>query len=104
MWYSSLISEPTRSTLSVDNPATTFLRGEDNLRGWRPRRESLIWDHQEQLYTLETLEEVRVCTCDTVRVHVGCTCACCPTSACWPKGLNYWKILPILPISTFFQP
>jgi kinesin family protein 1 len=51
-------TEPTRSTLTVPDPAASYVRGEENLRGWRPRRESLIWDHQAQLYTLETLEEM----------------------------------------------
>ena len=39
--------------------STVYVRGEENLRGWRPRRESLIYDHQEQLDKLLMIEEVR---------------------------------------------
>ncbi len=39
-----------------------YVRGEENLRGWRPRRDSLIHDHQEQLDKLHMIEEVRYCT------------------------------------------
>ena len=38
--------------------STVYVRGEENLRGWRPRRESLIFDHQDQLNKLESIEEV----------------------------------------------
>jgi kinesin family protein 1 len=30
----------------------TYVRGEENLRGWRPRGDSIIWDHQWELDTL----------------------------------------------------
>ena len=39
--------------------STVYVRGEENLRGWRPRRESLIYDHQDNLNKLESIEEVR---------------------------------------------
>ena len=38
--------------------STVYVRGEENLRGWRPRRESLIYDHQDELNKLESIEEV----------------------------------------------
>ena len=42
----------------VVDTSTVYVRGEENLRGWRPRRESLIYDHQDQLNKLESIEEV----------------------------------------------
>ncbi len=38
--------------------SSVYVRGEENLRGWRPRRGSLIQDHQEQLDKLHMIEEV----------------------------------------------
>ena len=37
---------------------SVYVRGEENLRGWRPRRESLIFEHREQLEKLKMIEEV----------------------------------------------
>lgn len=34
------------------------MRGEENLHGWRPRGDSLIFDHQWELEKLTRLEEV----------------------------------------------
>lgn len=42
----------------VVDTSAVYVRGEENLRGWRPRRESLIYDHQDQLNKLESIEEV----------------------------------------------
>ena len=50
--------EPLRGASAPADTSMAYVRGEENLRGWRPRRDSLIGDHQEQLYTLELLEEV----------------------------------------------
>lgn len=36
----------------------TYVRGEENLHGWRPRGDSLIFDHQWELEKLTRLEEV----------------------------------------------
>ena len=44
----------------VVDTSTVYVRGEENLRGWRPRRESLIYDHQDELNKLESIEEVCV--------------------------------------------
>lgn len=38
--------------------STTYVRGEENLDGWRPRGDSLIFDHQWELEKLTRLEEV----------------------------------------------
>ena len=37
---------------------STYVRGEENLRGWRPRGESLILDNQELRNKLNLIEEV----------------------------------------------
>lgn len=34
------------------------MRGEENLHGWRPRGDSLIFDHQWELEKMRRLEEV----------------------------------------------
>lgn len=36
----------------------TYVRGEENLDGWKPRGDSLIFDHQWELEKLTRLEEV----------------------------------------------
>ncbi|XP_028968277.1 kinesin-like protein unc-104 [Galendromus occidentalis] len=46
----------------VLDTSTTYVRGEENLAGWRPRGDSLIFDHQwelEKLTRLEQTEKVR---------------------------------------------
>lgn len=35
-----------------------YVRGEENLAGWRPRGDSLILEHQWELEKLEQLHEV----------------------------------------------
>lgn len=42
--------------------SSTYVRGEENLHGWRPRGDSLIFDHQwelEKLTRLQAVERVR---------------------------------------------
>jgi len=41
----------------VVDTSTVYVRGEENLRGWRPRRGSLITDHREQVNKLHMIEE-----------------------------------------------
>ncbi|CAO1363639.1 unnamed protein product [Diamesa serratosioi] len=46
----------------VLDTSTTYVRGEENLKNWRPRGDSLIFDHQwelEKLTRLEMVERVR---------------------------------------------
>ena len=46
----------------VLDTSTTYVRGEENLKNWRPRGDSLIFDHQwelEKLTRLEMVEKVR---------------------------------------------
>lgn len=38
--------------------SNTYVRGEENIVGWRPRGDSLIFDHQWELEKLTTLEQV----------------------------------------------
>lgn len=42
----------------VLDTSSTYVRGEENLDGWRPRGDSLIFDHQWELEKLTRLEEV----------------------------------------------
>lgn len=42
----------------VLDTSMTYVRGEENLHGWRPRGDSLIFDHQWELEKLTRLEEV----------------------------------------------
>lgn len=42
----------------VLDTSSTYVRGEENLDGWRPRGDSLIFDHQWELEKLRRLEEV----------------------------------------------
>ncbi|CAB3378479.1 Hypothetical predicted protein [Cloeon dipterum] len=42
----------------VLDTSSTYVRGEENLHGWRPRGDSLIFDHQWELEKLTRLQEV----------------------------------------------
>ncbi|KAL3215406.1 hypothetical protein MRX96_034118 [Rhipicephalus microplus] len=42
----------------VLDTSSTYVRGEENLHGWQPRGDSLIFDHQWELEKLTRLEEV----------------------------------------------
>lgn len=42
----------------VLDTSSTYVRGEENLNGWRPRGDSLIIDHQWELEKLTRLEQV----------------------------------------------
>lgn len=53
-----LISGVQRRQRRVLDTSTTYVRGEENLHGWRPRGDSLIFDHQWELEKLTRLEEV----------------------------------------------
>lgn len=50
----------------VLDTSVAYVRGEENLAGWRPRSDSLILDHQWELEKLSLLQEVRLC--QTLRV------------------------------------
>lgn len=39
-------------------PNSTYVRGEENIRGWRPRSDSLILEHQIELERLSFIESV----------------------------------------------
>ncbi|GFT75680.1 kinesin-like protein unc-104, partial [Nephila pilipes] len=43
----------------VLDTSSTYVRGEENLHGWRPRGDSLIFDHQWELEKMIRLEDVR---------------------------------------------
>lgn len=44
----------------VLDTSVAYVRGEENLAGWRPRSDSLILDHQWELEKLSLLQEVSV--------------------------------------------
>ena len=43
----------------VLDTSVAYVRGEENLAGWRPRSDSLILEHQWELEKLSLLQEVR---------------------------------------------
>lgn len=43
----------------VLDTSVAYVRGEENLAGWRPRSDSLILDHQWELEKLSLLQDVR---------------------------------------------
>ena len=47
-----------RRCRKVIDTSVTYVRGEENLSGWRPRGDGLILDHQKQLETLQKILEV----------------------------------------------
>ncbi|XP_071491497.1 kinesin-like protein KIF1A [Diadema antillarum] len=52
------LSGTQRRMRKVIDTSGTYVRGEENLKGWRPRADSLILDHQWELEKLNRLEEV----------------------------------------------
>lgn len=60
----------------VLDTSVAYVRGEENLAGWRPRSDSLILDHQWELEKLSLLQEVSLQeqflknVCDPVKVCV----------------------------------
>ncbi len=58
----------------VLDTSSTYVRGEENLQGWRPRGDSLILDHQWELEKLTRLEMVgtRAQTRSRVNLMVSC--------------------------------
>ncbi|VVC97408.1 unnamed protein product [Leptidea sinapis] len=64
-WDSSLHGSPLLNRVSVQrrqrrvlDTSGTYVRGEENLHGWRPRGDSLIFDHQWELEKMTRLEQV----------------------------------------------
>lgn len=49
-----------RRRRKVLDTSVAYVRGEENLAGWRPRGDSLILEHQWELEKLEQLHEVRI--------------------------------------------
>lgn len=56
--YSVFFTGVQRRQRRVLDTSSTYVRGEENLHGWRPRGDSLIFDHQWELEKLTRLEEV----------------------------------------------
>lgn len=47
-----------RRRRKILDTSVAYVRGEENLAGWRPRGDSLILEHQWELEKLELLHEV----------------------------------------------
>lgn len=47
-----------RRRRKILDTSVAYVRGEENLAGWRPRGDSLILEHQWELEKLEQLHEV----------------------------------------------
>lgn len=63
--------------------SVAYVRGEENLAGWRPRSDSLILDHQWELEKLSLLQEVGLCQGLGGQATLGQS----PGThiACWPQ-------------------
>lgn len=46
VFFGFLITGVQRRQRRVLDTSSTYVRGEENLHGWRPRGDSLIFDHQ----------------------------------------------------------
>lgn len=68
-----LFSGMQRRRRRVLDTSVAYVRGEENLAGWRPRSDSLILDHQWELEKLSLLQEVSLCQTLGVPGHPGTT-------------------------------
>lgn len=50
--------------------SVAYVRGEENLAGWRPRSDSLILDHQWELEKLSLLQEVKYGPSECLRAFI----------------------------------
>lgn len=67
----------------VLDTSVAYVRGEENLAGWRPRSDSLILDHQWELEKLSLLQEVRESGLEMGQDGAICRSAPCPAGANW---------------------
>ncbi|KAF8363756.1 unc-104 [Pristionchus pacificus] len=60
LWQSSGATSPgaVRRRRKVVDTSSSYVRGEENLGGWRPRGDSLIFEHQAELEQLMRLQQV----------------------------------------------
>lgn len=58
LWVFRLSPGMQRRRRRVLDTSVAYVRGEENLAGWRPRSDSLILDHQWELEKLSLLQEV----------------------------------------------
>ncbi len=54
----------------VLDTSVAYVRGEENLAGWRPRSDSLILDHQWELEKLSLLQEVKYGPSECLRAFI----------------------------------
>uniref|UniRef100_A0A672ZJ35 plus-end-directed kinesin ATPase n=1 Tax=Sphaeramia orbicularis TaxID=375764 RepID=A0A672ZJ35_9TELE len=67
-----------RRRRKVLDTSVAYVRGEENLAGWRPRGDSLILEHQWELEKMEQLHEVcSLITFSHLNVLNHSSCSCC---------------------------
>ena len=70
-WPSEYPPGAERRQRKVLDTSLTYVRGEENLNGWRPRGDSLLGDHQWELEKLTRLQMVRSMKGQTLQVGEG---------------------------------
>lgn len=68
----------------VLDTSVAYVRGEENLAGWRPRSDSLILDHQWELEKLSLLQEVS----NACRLRTGHVTLTRPITGCVALAKN----------------
>lgn len=68
----------------VLDTSVAYVRGEENLAGWRPRSDSLILDHQWELEKLSLLQEVS----NACRLRTGHVTLMRPITGCVALAKN----------------
>lgn len=79
-WDGPRLSGMQRRRRRVLDTSVAYVRGEENLAGWRPRSDSLILDHQWELEKLSLLQEVSL--------HSR---HCLPGTGTWEAGGGRWR-------------
>ena len=63
LYSNNILSVPTglqRRQRRVLDTSSTYVRGEENLHGWRPRGDSLIFEHQWEIEKITRLTQVEL--------------------------------------------
>lgn len=80
----------------VLDTSSTYVRGEENLHGWRPRGDSLIFDHQwelEKLTRLEEVEKIRHTLLLREKLGIDKVPVCNKTQCDFTKSEKVWNCL-----------
>ncbi|XP_074107653.1 kinesin family member unc-104 isoform X5 [Cotesia typhae] len=82
----------------VLDTSSTYVRGEENLHGWRPRGDSLIFDHQwelEKLTRLEEVEKIRHTLLLREKLGIDKVPVCNKTQCDFTKSEKVWNCLEV---------